>query len=128
MVKCGAGDCKWEGKHGQLAEHARSCKSTILTAENAKLKTLTGFLKVRNDELQRKVVCQEKELTEVCARKDQLEKERREYSENLLDKLLKKDRSRSPRDKKEKKDKVKKAKPAGEAPPVELQLVVADPY
>ena len=120
-VKCGVGDCKWEGQHAQFPEHARSCESTLLAKENAKLKALTGFLKVRNDEQQRKLSCQEKELVEVRARKNQLEKERREYSENLLDKLLKKDHSRSPRcsdkkEKKEKKEKPEKAKPNEEAP------------
>ena len=44
------------------------------------------------------------------ARKDNLERERHQYAENLLEKLLTKDRSRSPRakDKKEKKEKMDK--------------------
>ena len=119
-VKCGVGDCKWEGQHAQLAEHARSCKSTLLTAENATLKALNGTMKVRIDAQQLRLNLLGKELAEVRVRKNQLEKERSEYSENLLDKLLKKDHSRSPRcsdkkEKKEKKEKPEKAKPNEEA-------------
>ena len=117
MVKCNAGDCKWEGQYGQLPEHRRSCKSTQLTVENTKLKAENAFLRKRSEDQHRRIDCQAKELTEVRALKERLEKERHQYAENLLEKLLTKDRSRSPKkEKKEKKD--KKVTPQSEAPPV----------
>ena len=113
LVKCSVGDCKWEGQYGQLAEHGRSCKSTQLVSENAMLKSSNALLRKHNEDQQRKINYQTKELAEARTRKHQLEEERRRYSDNLLEKLLKKDRSRSPRkikkDKKEQKEKVERA-------------------
>ena len=118
-VKCNVGDCRWEGKYGQLTEHGRACKSRQLMSENALLKALlkasTARMAIRTELLelqQRKIDYQAKELIETRTRKDQLEAERRQYSENLLEKMLKKDRSRSPRKskgKKESKEKQEKA-------------------
>ena len=126
-VKCDSGDCKWEGQYGQLAEHRRSCKSALLTAENTKLKGENVILRKRSEDQQRKVEAQAKELTEVRVRKETLERERHQYAENLLEKLLTKDRSRSPqaKDKKEKNDKKEKKPPSSAEHPVLPELVAA---
>ena len=128
VVKCNVGDCGWEGKYGQLTEHGRTCKSRQLVSENALLKASVGMLEKRTEQQQRKIDLQAKELIETRTRKNQLEEERRQYSENLLEKLLKKDRSRSPRkskDKKEKKEKMEKVEPkANPSDDVTLPVVV----
>ena len=113
LVKCSVGDCRWEGQYGQLAEHGRSCKSTQLVSENAMLKSSNALLRKHNEDQQRKINYQTKELAEARTRKHQLEEERRRYSDNLLEKLLKQDRSRSPRKtKKGKKNKTEKVEKA----------------
>ena len=84
---------------------------TDLSALVAKAKLENLLLKRKTETQEQTITRQASELTLLRARKDELEKERREYSENLLDQLLKKkDRSRSrpallKGEKKEKKEK-----------------------
>ena len=114
-VKCLAGDCGWQGRYEHLQDHRRSCKSTQLLAESSKAKLENILLKRKTETQDQTITRQAAELTLLRARKDELEKERLQYSENLLDQLLKKrDRSRSrpaplKREKKEKKEKPEKS-------------------
>jgi hypothetical protein len=123
-VKCLAGDCGWQGRYEHLQDHRRSCKSTQLLAESSKAKNENILLKRKTETQDHTITRQAAELRLLHIRKEALEMERRQYSENLLDQLLKKktDRSRSRaarlgKDKKEKKEKPDKPEKSDSAAP-----------
>jgi hypothetical protein len=118
------GDCIWQGRYEHLSDHRRSCKSTLLLAESAKMKLENAALKQKTDQQDQTITRQAAELRLLHIRKEALEKERRQYSENLLDQLLKEktDRSRSRatrlgKDKNEKKEKPEKPEKSDSAAP-----------
>lgn len=108
-VKCLAGDCSWQGRYEHLLEHRRSCKSTHLLTEISKKKLEVMLLKKKMETQEQTITRQSSDLRLLHSRKAELEKERVQYSEKLLDQLLKKDRSRS----RLSKDKKKPEKPDG---------------
>ena len=98
LVKCLAGDCPWQGRFENLAEHRRSCKSTQLATENTKKTTEITILKGKTEHQAQTIARQSSELALLRARKNELEKERKEYFFSFMADLKNQTEGPRPRD------------------------------